>query len=37
VSRLPRFPGPGSSLRPEDLHGMRCTLGDVIVCGPIQL
>jgi hypothetical protein len=34
---LPRFPGQGSNLRPEDLHGMQCNLGDVIVCCLIQL
>jgi hypothetical protein len=34
---LPRVPGRGSNLRPEDLHGMQYTLGDVIVCCLIQL
>jgi hypothetical protein len=34
---LPQFPGQGNNLRPEDLHGMQCTLGDVIVCCLIQL
>jgi hypothetical protein len=33
---LPRFLGQGSNLHPEDLHGMQCTLGDVIVRCLIQ-